>query len=32
MVGTWGIMPAWHAWTTNYGCFDKEEEFEWFIK
>lgn len=21
-----------HAWTTDYGCSDKEEEFEWLIK
>jgi hypothetical protein len=25
-------MPAGHAWTTDYGCSDKEEEFEWLIK
>jgi len=21
-----------HAWTTDYGCSDKEEEFQWLIK
>lgn len=21
-----------HAWTTEYGCSDKEEEFNWLIK
>jgi prolyl oligopeptidase len=31
-MGTWGIIPAGHAWTTDYGCSDKEEEFEWLIK
>jgi len=31
-VGTWEIMTAGHAWIINYGCFDKEEEFEWLIK
>jgi len=30
-MGTWGMMHG-HAWTTDYGCYDKENEFEWFIK
>ena len=21
-----------HAWTTDYGCSDKKEEFDWLIK
>lgn len=21
-----------HAWTTDYGCSDREEEFHWLIK
>jgi hypothetical protein len=21
-----------HAWTSDYGCSDKEEEFHWMIK
>jgi hypothetical protein len=32
MMGSWGIMTTWHAWIIDYGCFDKEEEFEWLIK
>jgi hypothetical protein len=32
MTGTWGIMITRHAWTIDYGCFEKEEKFEWLIK
>ena len=21
-----------HAWTTDYGCSEKEEQFQWLIK
>jgi hypothetical protein len=31
-MGTWEIMTARCPWIINYGCFDREEEFEWFIK
>jgi hypothetical protein len=32
MTGTWGIMITRHACTIDYGCFEKEEKFEWLIK